>query len=303
MAATDRTDIESAPSTGEPPDIVVSAAWLAANPGCVIADVRWALGVGAQRADYEAGHLPGAIFIDLDRQLADTRPHPVTDGRHPLPTAEAFALTLGHLGIAATDTVVAYDAVGGGIASRFVWMLRSIGHRAALLDGGLTSFGGPLETGSATTRHPVTVPVRPWPASMTVSADEVTAIAAAGSEVGVVFDARSAERYRGGNDPADPRAGHIPGARNAPWAANLDPATGTMKSPAELREHFEALGARPHRPIVVSCGSGVTACCEAVALTRAGFHDVRIFVPSWSGWASDPQRPVATGPNPGGDHS
>jgi thiosulfate/3-mercaptopyruvate sulfurtransferase len=290
MAATDRSDI------------VVSAAWLADHPECVIADVRWALGIGAQRADYEAGHIPGAIFIDLDRHLADTRPHPVTDGRHPLPTAEEFAASLGSLGISATDTVVAYDAVGGGIASRFVWMLRSIGHPAALLDGGLKAYTGARETGAGTPTPSKDVPVRPWPSDMTVTADDVTAFVQHGTG-GVVLDARSAERYQGGNDPADPRPGHIPGARNAPWAANLDPESATMKSPAALRQHFEALGAHVDRPVIVSCGSGVTACCNAVALTRAGFRDVRVFVPSWSGWASNPDRPVATGPNPEGNQS
>jgi thiosulfate/3-mercaptopyruvate sulfurtransferase len=291
MAVTDRSDI------------VVSAAWLAEHRECVVADVRWALGVGAQRADFEAGHLPGAIFIDLDQHLADTRPRPATDGRHPLPTPEAFAASLGTLGIAADDMVVAYDAVGGGIASRFVWMLRAIGHPAALLDGGLKAYAHALEAGQGKARQPVTVPARAWPASMTVSADEVAELAHANATAGVVFDARSSERYQGGTDPADPRPGHIPGARNAPWAANLDPATAKMKSPTELRAHFESLGAHPDRPVIVSCGSGVTACCDAVALTRAGFHDVRLFVPSWSGWASDPHRPVATGPSPEGNKS
>jgi thiosulfate/3-mercaptopyruvate sulfurtransferase len=299
MAATDRSDIESAHSRSEP-EIVVSAAWLADHPECVIADVRWALGIGAQRDDFEAGHLPGAIFIDLDQHLADTRPHPATDGRHPLPTADAFATSLGALGIAAADTVVAYDAVGGGIASRFVWMLRSIGHPAALLDGGLKAFTGALETGAGTPRRRAHVAPRPWPTSMMVSADDVTELVHAGVEAGIVFDARSAERYQGSNDPADPRPGHIPGARSAPWASNLATATGMMKSPAELLNQFEALGAHTDRPVIISCGSGVTACCDAVALTLAGFSDVRIFVPSWSGWASDPSRPVATGPNPEG---
>jgi thiosulfate/3-mercaptopyruvate sulfurtransferase len=181
-----------------------------------------------------------------------------------------------------------------------VWMLRSIGHPAALLDGGLKAFTGALETGAGTPRRRAHVAPRPWPTSMMVSADDVTELVHAGVEAGIVFDARSAERYQGSNDPADPRPGHIPGARSAPWASNLATATGMMKSPAELLNQFEALGAHTDRPVIISCGSGVTACCDAVALTLAGFSDVRIFVPSWSGWASDPSRPVATGPNPEG---
>jgi thiosulfate/3-mercaptopyruvate sulfurtransferase len=286
------------PRPGTKPDdvpVVVSAEWLTSHPACVLADVRWSLAAGPQRDDFERGHLPDALFIDLDHDLADHSHRPATDGRHPLPTAEAFAETLCRLGVGATDVVVAYDATGGSTASRFVWMLRAIGQPAALLDGGLTSFNGPLETGMGRRPNACTVPVRPWPDAVRVTANDISTIVASGS--GIVLDARSADRYRGDNEPVDPRPGHIPGALNAPWADNLD-ATGHLKSADELRSHYAGLGVNRDAPIVVSCGSGVTACSDAVALAHAGFTDIRLFVPSWSGWCADPTRAAVTGAAP-----
>jgi thiosulfate/3-mercaptopyruvate sulfurtransferase len=275
--------------------IVVSIDWLGSNNRCVVADVRWSLAAGPQRDDFERGHLPNALFIDLDHDLADHANRPATDGRHPLPTAEAFADTLGRLGIGPTDMVVAYDATGGSTASRFVWMLRAIGQPAALLDGGLNAFDGPLETGPGRRPTATNVPVRPWPDAVQVTADDISGVITSGR--GIVLDARAADRYRGDNEPVDPRPGHIPGARNAPWAENLG-ATGHLKSADELRRHYAALGVEHDVPIVVSCGSGVTACSDAVALAHAGFTDIRLFVPSWSGWCADPTRTAATGPEP-----
>lgn len=274
---------------------VVSAEWLGSHPECVLADVRWSLATGPQRDDFERGHIPDAVFVDLDHDLADHARRHATDGRHPLPSAAAFASTLGRLGIGRDDVVVAYDAMGGSTASRFVWMLWAIGQPAALLDGGLAAYGGPLETGNGRQRVAANVAVRAWPDSVGVTADDIADIVATRS--GVVLDARSADRYRGDHEPVDPRPGHIPGAVNAPWAANLNP-NGRMKSPDELHDHYTALGITGDSPIVVSCGSGVTACADAVALARAGFTDIRLFVPSWSGWSADPERPAAVGPEP-----
>jgi thiosulfate/3-mercaptopyruvate sulfurtransferase len=292
MAEDGNPEVGTRPGT---PPVVVSVDWLAAHPGCVVADVRWSLATGPQRDDFEKGHLPGAIFIDLDHDLADHTNRPATDGRHPLPTAAAFAQTLGRLGIGPTDIVVAYDATGGSTASRFVWMLRAVDQPAALLDGGFGAYNGPLETGAGHVPVATSVPVRPWPDSVGVTADDIVRIVT--SRHGVVLDARSADRYRGDNEPVDPRPGHIPGARNAPWAANLDE-TGHMKTPDELRHLYAARGVHPDAPVVVSCGSGVTACADAIALTHAGFSDVRLFVPSWSGWCADPARAAAVGPEP-----
>jgi thiosulfate/3-mercaptopyruvate sulfurtransferase len=286
------------PRPGTKPDdvpVVVSVDWLSSRPRCTVADVRWSLAAGPQRDDFARGHLPNALFIDLDRDLADHSNRPATDGRHPLPSAEAFAETLGRLGIGPTDTVIAYDATGGSTASRFVWMLRAIGQPAALLDGGLNAFTGPLETGPGRRPTACTVPVRQWPDAVRVTADDVSTIVTSGR--GIVLDARSADRYRGDNEPVDPRPGHIPGALNAPWADNLD-ATGRVKSADELRRHYAALGVKHDTPIVVSCGSGVTACSDAIALAHAGFTDIRLFVPSWSGWCADPARAAATGAEP-----
>jgi thiosulfate/3-mercaptopyruvate sulfurtransferase len=271
----------------EPPGVLVDAAWLDTHLDDVaLADVRWYLDGRDGRAAYEQGHLPGALYVELDTDLS----HPDkggTAGRHPLPTPEAFAAAIGRLGIGADDTVVAYDDSGGGTAGRLVWMLRALGQPAALLDGGLASWPGPLETGPSVPRLPVFVHARPWPDDLLAGPDEL--------DTGTpVLDARAPERFRGETEPVDARAGHVPGARNAPWAANLDPDTGRFLPAAELRERYEALGAGPDT--IVYCGSGVSACADLLALEHAGLGRGRLFVPSWSGWSADPARPVATGP-------
>jgi thiosulfate/3-mercaptopyruvate sulfurtransferase len=276
------------------PPIVVDTAWVRANPACVLADVRWTLGIGPQRAEFEAGHLPGAVFVDLDRHLAGPATEP-TAGRHPLPTPVTFALVLSELGIDENTVVVAYDTTGGSTASRLVWMLRAIGHPAALLDGGLGAWDGELEVGVGAARPATKVSARQWPASLLVTANEVAAHLETSSAV--VLDARSPERYRGDANPIDARLGHIPGARNAPWAANL--VDGRFRPAIELRAMFGELGVTEQDAVVVSCGSGVTACADAIALELAGYHDIRVFIPSWSGWSADPTRSAATGAEPG----
>jgi thiosulfate/3-mercaptopyruvate sulfurtransferase len=273
-------------------DVLVDTDWLADHRAdVVVADVRWYLDGRSGPAAYEAGHIPGAVFVDLHHDLSAPG-HP-TAGRHPLPSPDQFATAMAHLGIGDDDIVVAYDDSGGGTAGRLVWMLRVTGHRAALLDGGLRAWTGEHETGASPERPAAEFTPRPWPADALVDAEGVAAAAASGDAV--VLDARSADRFRGETEPVDSRAGHIPGARSAPWAANLDPATGRFLAPEALRARFKALGVGADTPVVAYCGSGVSACANVVALERAGIRDRRLFVASWSGWSADPDRPVATG--------
>ncbi len=258
----------------------------------VLCDVRWYLDGRSGREAYEAGHLPGAVFVDLDRDL--TAPPSTTQGRHPLPTAEAFAAALGALGVGPDDAVVAYDDSGGMSAGRLVWMLRVLGQPAALLDGGIGAWDGPLEAGSAT-RPPVECPVRPWPDGAFAGLEEVAAAAAGG----IVLDARAPERYRGEVEPVDPRAGHVPGARNAPFAANLGDG-GRFRSPDDLRAHYEELGVGEAAGVVAYCGSGVSACHDLLAMEHAGLGRGRLYVGSWSQWSAT-GRPAATGGEPDRD--
>jgi thiosulfate/3-mercaptopyruvate sulfurtransferase len=268
---------------------VVSAAWLEAHrDAVVVADVRWYLDGRSGRAAYDDGHIPGAVFVDLDVALAD--PPAPERGRHPLPDPERFAAELAALGIGDGATVVAYDDAGGSIAARLVWLLRITGTRAALLDGGLAAWSGALETEPALPDAAPRTPVA-WPAELLADADAVAATPA------TVLDARAPERFRGEVEAIDPRAGHVPGAGNAPWTGSLD-AGGRFLEPAALRARFAALGIDsdgPERPIAY-CGSGVTACHVLVALEVAGLGVGRLYPGSWSQWSSDPERPIATGP-------
>lgn len=251
-------------------------------------DVRWALDGSKDRATYLAGHLPGAVYIDLETELA--APARPDAGRHPLPDPEGLAAALRRAGILEDSAVVVYDDTNGSQASRLVWMLRALGHAAAVLDGGLAAWDGELSTEDVRPA-PGDVGARPWPAAAIATADEV----AAGDAL--VIDARAAERYRGEVEPLDPRAGHIPGAVNLPFTGNLG-ADGRFLPADELRRRFEAAGVRAEQEVIVYCGSGVTATHDVLALQRAGFSAVRLFPGSWSQWSSDPARPVATGPNP-----
>ncbi|MEZ5274587.1 MAG: sulfurtransferase [Ilumatobacteraceae bacterium] len=265
-------------------------------PDAVVVDVRWYLDGTDGRAAYQAGHLPGAVWADLDTQLA-AHGRPATEGRHPFPTPEAFAAAMGSLGIGDDTAVVAYDDSGGLTAGRLVVMLRMIGHDAALLDGGLpawTAAGRPVETGPGRTPAPATFTPVPWPVTRLAGADDALAHAAAG---GAVLDARAPERFTGEVTLVDPRPGHVPGARNAPWAAVLG-ADGRLRSPAELRAHFAALGvtAETSPEAIAYCGSGVSACANLVAMEHAGLAPARLYVASWSGWSADPERPAETGP-------
>ena len=264
----------------------------AGGPAMVLVDVRWYLDGRDGRAAYEAGHLPGAVWVDLDRDLAG-HGLPATEGRHPLPTPDAFAAAMGALGIGDDTLVVAYDDTGGLTAGRLVVMLRMLGRDAAMLNGGLRAWTGPVETGWAQPGT-ATFAATPWPADRLVDADTTAAAAAAGT---AVIDARPYERFTGEVAMIDPRPGHIPGARSAPWSAVLD-ADGRLLPLDQLRAHYAALGVsdEPQQEATIAyCGSGVSACMNAVALEHAGFAPPRLYVASWSGWSADPNRPAALG--------
>ncbi len=277
---------------------VVSADSLPDN--AVTADVRWYLDGRDGRAAYEAGHLPGAIWIDLESDLS-RHDLPASEGRHPLPTPDAFAAAMSAHGIGDETVVVAYDDTGGVTAGRLVVMLRMLGRSAALLDGGLGAWiadGRAVETGSNNARViPATFTTTQWPTARLASADEAVAFAANG---GAVLDSRARERYTGEQVLIDPRAGHMPGARSAPWAA-LHGTDGRLLDRAALRAHFHDLGADSPDGVesettpVAYCGSGVSACLNLIAMEHAGLPPARLYVGSWSGWAADPSRPVELG--------
>jgi thiosulfate/3-mercaptopyruvate sulfurtransferase len=267
------------------PPVVDLDWWRAHRDSVVLADVRWYLDGRSGRAAYDAGHLPGAVFVDLDRWLA-AAPGPDT-GRHPLPEPEVFAAGMAGLGIGDDDTVLAYDDAGGIVAARLVWLLRVTGHAAALLDGGLTAYEGPLETGSRP-RPPASFAPRPWPA------DRLAGIDDAADPHNVVLDAREPARFRGETEPVDPRPGHIPGARNVPVRSNLDD-RGRFLPVDELRRRFREAGVPEEGSVVSYCGSGVTACHNLLALEHAGLEPGRLYPGSWSQYSSDPDRPAALG--------
>jgi thiosulfate/3-mercaptopyruvate sulfurtransferase len=277
---------------------LVDAAWVATRLGdadVVVADVRWSVdgGTAAAEAAFEQGHVPGAVFVDVDRDLAAT---PFVDGpgRHPLPTPEAFAATMRALGIGDGTTVIAYDDGGGSLAARLWWMLDATGRRAAILDGGLPAWrrSHPTEAGSPPVRERATFTARDWPADRLADAGDV---AEALDADGVVVDVRAAERFRGEAEPIDPVAGHIPGARSLPWTEHLDPATGLFLPPEVLRERYASVGVHRGDDAIVHCGSGITGCLGLLALRVAGLGDARLYQGSWSDWVHDPSRPVTAG--------
>jgi thiosulfate/3-mercaptopyruvate sulfurtransferase len=283
-----------------PNRLLVDPGWLRAHldeSALVVAHVGWSADGGTPLAEeaFERGHVPGAVFLDVDRDLAAT-PFVAGPGRHPLPRPDVFAATMRRIGVADESFVVAYDDVGGSIAARLWWMLDSIGHTSALLDGGLRAWGTPLETGPARARPEAHFACRPWPRGRIVESDAVAAALRSGSTV--VLDARAAERYRGDIEPIDPVAGHIPGARNAPWVGNLDE-DGRFLSSDALRARYAELGVADASSVVAQCGSGVTSCHAVFAMRLAGLGDVALHEGSWSDWVREERRPVATGPEPG----
>lgn len=267
---------------------LVSAAWLREHlgePGLLVADMRWYLGRPTDgRAGYLAGHIPGAVFADVDGDLSGHD----GPGRHPLPSRAAFQAEMRRLGLRRGGRVVAYDDTGGSIAARLWFLLRWFGHpEVAVLDGGLQTWGEPLQPGDVGA-EPGDFEAAEPPPGRVLSYEDVAALRDA-----VVLDARAHERYTGEVEPTGVRAGHIPAARSAPWAANLGP-EGRFKSPAELREHFLALGAHGE-DTVVYCGSGVTSCHDLLALEIAGLGGARLYEGSWGDWATREGAPVATG--------
>ncbi len=272
---------------------IVSPSWFAEHRDeVVVADVRWYLDGRSGREAHEAGHIPGAVFVDLDAWLA--APATAADGRHPLPDPAVFAMGLGALGIGDGDAVVAYDDAGGVIAARLVWMLRAVGHDAALLDGGVDAWvathgQAALEIGPVEAR-PRSLSTRAWPVERLADLDEVSRASA--DEGPLLVDARAPERYRGDEEPVDARAGHIPGAVNLPTRDHVGP-DGLHLAPEVLRERFEAAGAG-EREVVAYCGSGVTACHTLLALEHAGLPAGRLYPGSWSQYAAAPGLPAAT---------
>ncbi|MCW2600852.1 MAG: putative thiosulfate sulfurtransferase, partial [Frankiales bacterium] len=223
---------------------IVDTTWLDDHPEAVLVDVRWYTDGRSGLESYERSHLPGAIYLDLDRWLA--APASPAEGRHPLPDPEVFAEGMRQAGIADTDVVVAYDDDSGAIAARLVWMLRVTGHQAALLDGGYAGWRGRREHG-ATSRPPATFAATPWPADRLAGIDDV---AAAGA---TLLDARPAGRYRGESDSLDARPGHIPGAKSLPCRDNVDH-HGALLPLSQLRSRLAALGVDRQAEWISSCG-------------------------------------------------
>ncbi|MEU1080326.1 sulfurtransferase [Streptomyces sp. NPDC005908] len=279
---------------------IISASELAAvlqtDRPPVLLDVRWQLSTAAAngeppfdgRAAYAAGHLPGAVFVDLDRELASA---PGPRGRHPLPDLAVFGAAMRRAGVSAGTPVVVYDGGIGWAAARAWWLLRWTGHPdVRVLDGGLPAWQGPLETAVP---EPAEGDFVPEPGDTGVlDADGAADLA----RTGVLLDARAGERYRGEVEPIDPVGGHIPGALSAPTSDNVG-ADGRFRPADELRARFAGLGVTPDAPVGVYCGSGVSAAHEVLALAVAGVP-AALYVGSWSEWSSDPDRPVAVGPDP-----
>ncbi|MEV5811897.1 sulfurtransferase [Streptomyces mutabilis] len=269
---------------------------LAGGDPPVLLDVRWQLSTAAAggappfdgRAEYAAGHLPGAVFVDLDKELASA---PGAGGRHPLPDVAEFGAAMRRAGVSSGRPVVVYDGGQGWAAARAWWLLRWAGHpNVRVLDGGLPSWEAPLSTDVAVPTEGDFTP-EPGGAGL-LDADGAAALARSG----VLFDARAGERYRGEVEPIDPVGGHIPGAVSAPTADNVA-ADGRFLPAEELRRRFEALGATEGEAVGVYCGSGVSGAHEVLALAVAGIP-AALYVGSWSEWSADPSRPVAVGPDP-----
>ena len=272
------------------------AALIASETPVRVLDVRWRLDAPDGRPAYLEGHLPGAVYVDLDHELADHVPtgEPAVRGRHPLPDREALQASARSWGVDDGDVVVVYDDLKSLSAARAWWVLRNAGIAdVRILDGAFrawTDAGLPVERGE----------VVPEPGTVTLTTGvlptiDIDTAATWAGEGRVLLDARAGERYRGEVEPIDPRAGHIPGALSTPTTANVG-ADGRFLSPETLREQFLAAGVPEHAMVATYCGSWVTAAHNAVALTLAGFEPV-LYLGSWSEWANHPERPVATGPD------
>ncbi len=276
-------------------DILVSAARLSElldGDDCVAVDCRFDFSdTNKGRSDWLAGHVPGASYAHLDRDLSS----PIKDhsGRHPLPDPAAFAAYLASIGWTRGKLLVAYDEASNAVASRLWWLMQYFGQSSALLDGGLAAWksaGFKLETGENSPNHATVVDLVP-DESMSVTTQALQA----GLGAFTVLDARAAERFTGEVENLDTRAGHIPGSLNRPFGSNLQ-MNGRFKDPSALTAEFDAaLGQADLKSVVHSCGSGVTACHNLFAMELAGMEATRLYPGSWSEWIRDPSRPIETG--------
>ncbi|MCD4852291.1 sulfurtransferase [Arthrobacter sp. AK01] len=267
----------------------VDWSWCADNPGkFVLADCRWYLDGSSGSDAYRRGHLPGAVFIDLDQWLSG--PASPEAGRNPLPDPEVFAEGMRQAGISDSDAVIAYDDAGGVIAARLVWMLRSTGHNAAILNGGMAAYPGELTAQTPPPRRGF-FSAQSWPGRLLTDISEVS------DGKYPVIDARNRDRFDGLQDPVDPRPGHIPGAVNVPCRGNLHP-LGHLLPELEIRANFERAGVSSAGNTVSYCGSGVTACHNLLMMEQLGMGHGKLFVGGWSQYSRAQERPVA-GVSPG----
>lgn len=269
----------------------LSGALASDNPPRVL-DVRWSLAVPDGRPMYAAEHVPGAIYVDLNEDLA--APPSASEGRHPLPTQGSFERAARAWGLVPGESVVVYDNSSGTVAARAWWLLRHAGVKdVRILDGGLAAWkaaGAPLESGEI---HPAATDIElSWGHMAVVDADEAAEL----TGTGVLLDARAGERYRGESEPIDPRPGHIPGAVSAPTQENLAH-DGTFFAADALKSRFAELGVDGSRPVAVYCGSGVTAAHQIAALAEAGIT-AALYPGSWSQWSNDAERGAALGAEP-----
>jgi thiosulfate/3-mercaptopyruvate sulfurtransferase len=263
---------------------LVSPEWLREHlddPDLRVIDFRWYLDGRRGLDAYAQGHIPGAVFVDLEAVTGAEGP-----GRHPLPSDSQFATEMRKAGVTKRTSVVAYDDVGGAVAARLWFLLRWFGHGSqAVLDGGIRAWGSPQSSEMVTVTHGSFTSTKPDRHKI-ATFDELQ------GRAGVLIDTRLAERYRGDTEPIDPKAGHVPGARNAPWTGNLGP-NGRFKARDELRKRFVEIGVVRGEDAVVYCGSGVNACHNLLALELAGLGEARLYEGSWSDW-SRRDLPVAT---------
>ena len=289
--------MSTSPSDHAPIPPIVDVAWLrdrlAGDGTLIVCHVGSTMAGPEPEEVYITRHLPGARFVSLDDVLA--APASGTAGRHPLPAPDDFAASLAELGIGPDATVVAYDERGGALAGRMVWMLRILGQRAGLLEGGISAWeeAGEHIDIEMVSWEPAERPAIDWPLEALADAIDVERHIAAG---GVVIDSRDPARYAGQLEPIDHAAGHVPGAINLLFTDNLDSDSRFLPTDALIARFASAVG-DDNDPIVY-CGSGVTACHNALAMEHVGVGLPRVYVGSWSGWIADTDRPIATGPTP-----
>jgi thiosulfate/3-mercaptopyruvate sulfurtransferase len=269
---------------------------LVGSPSVVILDCRFDLAApDAGKQAYLRRHIPTARYVDLNRDLS--APVSPASGRHPLPRPDHLAVVFGRLGVSCDTQVIAYDEINGSFAARAWWLLRWLGHdRAAVLDGGLKAWleaGGALESGEpqAPPRAATFAP-RPDSAAVVTAAEVLEAVQ---DRRRLVVDARAPERFAGLVEPIDPVAGHVPGAINHPFTANLREDGRFLAQPELARRWRERLGGTAPTDVIAMCGSGVTACHDLLALELAGFPGAKLYAGSWSEWIRDPKRPIARG--------